>query len=347
MSAITLALILLSSIGFLLSGFFSAYLLFLKKNKSQLHLLLGALLLVLSLRIGKSVFINFTDLPLVVKNLGLAANLAIGPFLLLYGKVLLQQYRLQRRDLWHFVPATLYVIFSPILPNQPASPLWYTSYTFVIVQQLYYLGLAALLIKNWKAAWRHIQHKGFLILWSAISFIWLTYLLIFIQVLPVYLFGALAYSALVIVLAYFAHKEEYRFTQGEKYGPSRLAAEQAQQYLVLVRATIEEDKSYLNSNLTIQDIASQTKLSTKIISQVINEQLKLNFSAFINTYRIEEAKRRLVTEDFRQFTIASIAYDCGFNSISSFNTTFKALTKQTPSQFRKAFLSTRLTNKST
>jgi len=337
MSASILTLVLLSSIGFLFSGFFSVYLLFVKKGKGYLHLLLGGLLLVLSLRIGKSVFHNFTDLPVIIKNIGLAANLAIGPFLLLYGKVLLKQYKLRKKEMWHFLPAILYVVLSPILPNQSGDSFWYGSYAFVIFQQLCYLGFSALLIENWKATWGHAQHKGFVILWSAISLIWLTYLLIFIQLFPVYIFGALAYSVLVMLLAYFVIKEKDFFSSKEKYVQSRLSPQQSKQYLKVIQKTIEQNESYLNSNFSIQDIAAQTNLPAKMISQVINEQLHLNFSAFINTYRIEEAKYRLTAEDYQQLTIASIAYDCGFNSISSFNTSFKAITKQTPSQFRKAF----------
>lgn len=338
MSATTLAIILLSSIGFLFGVFFSAYLLLLNKHKSQLQLLLGGLLLVLSLRIGKSVFYNFVDLPLVIKNLGLAANLAIGPFLLLYGKVLMQEYHLQKKDTIHFLPTLVYIIFSHLIPNETGEYWWSISYTFVIVQQGGYLGWAGRLVKHWKAAWNHRQHKGFVLLWSAISLIWLTFLLIFLQWLPVYLFGALAYSILVIVLGYFVLKEDFTFIQREKYGPSRLSSQQSQQYLSLLQEKMLRDKSYLNANLSIQDLAQQTGLSAKLISQVINEQRQLNFSAFINTYRIEEAQKRLTAEAYRDYTIASIAYDCGFNSISSFNTTFKAMTQQTPSQFRKSVL---------
>lgn len=338
MSATTLAIILLSSIGFLFGVFFSAYLLLLNKYKSHLQLLLGGLLLMLSLRVGKSVFHNFVDLPIFIKNMGLAANLAIGPFLLLYGKVLMQQYQLQRKDLVHFLPAAIYVVFSAFIPNKSGDYWWYLSYTFVIVQQAGYLGAAVRLVEDWRVAWHHTQHKGFVLLWSAISVIWLTYLLIFLQWLPVYLFGALAYSILVIVLGYFVVKEEYAFIQREKYGQSRLSSKQSQQYLSLLQEKMIKDQSYLNPNLSIQDLAKQTDLSTKVISQVINEQLQLNFSAFVNTYRIEEAQKRLTAAAYRDYTIASIAYDCGFNSISSFNTTFKANTQQTPSQFRKTSL---------
>lgn len=337
MSVVTLGLILLSSIGFLLSGFFSVYLLSLKKNRSHLHLLLGGLFLVLSLRVGKSVFYNFTELHVIIKNLGLAANLAIGPFLLLYGKALMHKYELRKKDLWHFFPAGLYVLFSPLIPNQTGNFYWYSSYIFVIIQQLLYLAIPVILVQDWKKTWSKIPQKGFAVLWIAISIMWLTYLLIFVQLLPVYIFGALAYSVLVIVLAYFLLQEENIFTPIRKYKQSRLSSKQSKQYLETIQENLAKEKSYLNPELSINDLADQVDLSSKVISQVINEQLGLNFSAFINTYRIEEAKRRLTNESYQQFTIASIAYDCGFNSISSFNTSFKVFTKQTPSQFRKTF----------
>lgn len=340
MSAITLSLILLSSIGFLLGGLYATYLLLFKKPNNVPQLLLGGLLLALSLRVGKSVFYNFTELPLVIKNMGLAANLAIGPFLLLYGKVLIDRHELKRTEIWHFFPAALYILFSPIIPNQSEDFFWLVSYGFVIVQQLVYLGISIKRIPDWRQAWVDPRKKGYVLLWSGVTLIWLSYLLIFLGWLPLYLFAALSYSVLMLVLAYFIIVEENIFSLGEKYGSNRLSPEKAQQYLKMIQASIIQDQRYLQPDLSIQEVADSLKVSTKVVSQVINEQLKLNFSTFINGYRIAEAQRRLRSEIYRPYTIASIAYDCGFNSISSFNTTFKSITKQTPSQFRKSFSKT-------
>ena len=340
MSTLTLLLILFSSVGFLISGFFSLYLLFIKKHRALLDLLLGGLLLALSIRIGKSVFYNFTELPIAIKNLGLAANLAIGPFLWLYGKVAIDKSALRKHDYLHFIPAGVYIVFCGLIPNQISSVHWQTSYGFVIFQQLCYLAVSTMLINSWEESWRDGGHKSFLILWGAIGIIWLTYLLIYIELIPAYIFGALAYSLLAILLAFFALEEGWLLSPREKYGPQRLSSIQSQRYLELVQAKLEADQAFLNPNLNIQDFSHQVSLPAKVISQVINDQLKLNFSAFINSYRIAEAQRRLSSDTYTPFTIASIAYDCGFNSISSFNTTFKLLTKQTPSAYRKSFRKT-------
>jgi len=75
-------------------------------------------------------------------------------------------------------------------------------------------------------------------------------------------------------------------------------------------------------------------LTPHILSQVINEQLSSNFNDFINSYRVEEAKKMLMNPEMKNFTIASIAYDSGFNTLSAFNVAFKKFTGITPPQFR-------------
>jgi AraC-like DNA-binding protein len=57
-----------------------------------------------------------------------------------------------------------------------------------------------------------------------------------------------------------------------------------------------------------------------------------HFSEFINTYRIDFAKK-LLKETYLK--IEAIAYDSGFNSLSTFNTVFKKETGFTPSKYRK------------
>jgi len=74
-------------------------------------------------------------------------------------------------------------------------------------------------------------------------------------------------------------------------------------------------------------------MSVNHLSQVINQQSGKNFFKFINEYRVEEAKRLLTDQSTQKYTILAIAYDCGFNSKSSFNTIFKQYTGKTPSDF--------------
>ena len=69
---------------------------------------------------------------------------------------------------------------------------------------------------------------------------------------------------------------------------------------------------------------------------MLNRELNTTFYDFINHYRVEETKQRLLSPDYRHYSIIAIAFDCGFNSEASFNRIFRQATGSTPSQYRKA-----------
>jgi AraC-like DNA-binding protein len=69
---------------------------------------------------------------------------------------------------------------------------------------------------------------------------------------------------------------------------------------------------------------------------VINQREGKHFYDFVNTYRIEEFKEMIAARKNLQFTLLSIALDCGFSSKTSFNRYFKKATGQTPSEYVEA-----------
>ena len=97
---------------------------------------------------------------------------------------------------------------------------------------------------------------------------------------------------------------------------------------------ISEKELCLNSNLTLEETAIQLDVPKHILSQYLNEKLKISFSTYINRLRVEKAKVFLKTKT--KFTIEGIGYESGFNSKSTFFTTFKKHTGKTPSQFKKS-----------
>ncbi len=105
----------------------------------------------------------------------------------------------------------------------------------------------------------------------------------------------------------------------------------------LKKVTIEQ-KPYLNPELTINDLAAMIPCNRHHLSQVLNESLKNSFYDYINYYRVEEAKQLLMNASKENHKISSIAYDAGFNSLSTFNEIFRKHTGTTPSQFRKDLL---------
>jgi AraC-like DNA-binding protein len=101
-----------------------------------------------------------------------------------------------------------------------------------------------------------------------------------------------------------------------------------------IRNHIETHKPYLDKNLTIQSLAEMLNLSKADLSAILNNQLNKNFNDFINSYRVEEVKRKLDDPEFNKYTVLTIAEMCGFNSQSSFYRIFKNLTGKTPNDYQ-------------
>lgn len=97
-----------------------------------------------------------------------------------------------------------------------------------------------------------------------------------------------------------------------------------------------EEKPFLNSSLTIQDVSREIKIPVRELSLLINHQLGQHFYDFVNAYRIESAMDILKDTTKNKVTILEILYEVGFNSKSSFNTAFKKHTGNTPTYYRKA-----------
>lgn len=96
-----------------------------------------------------------------------------------------------------------------------------------------------------------------------------------------------------------------------------------------------DKKPFLNPYVTIQEISKDLKIPTRELSVLINHTLGQHFFDFVNTYRIENAKKILKDHAKSKETILEILYEVGFNSKSSFNTAFKKHTGFTPTEYRK------------
>lgn len=104
-----------------------------------------------------------------------------------------------------------------------------------------------------------------------------------------------------------------------------------------VTTTLEEQKLYLDSQLTLSGLAQATGLSRHHLSEVLNKHAGKNFYEFINEYRIGEVRSRLAQDSNAR--VLDIALAAGFSSKSTFNAIFKQFTGQTPTQYRKALQS--------
>nr|WP_051383287.1 AraC family transcriptional regulator [Bradyrhizobium sp. WSM3983] len=100
------------------------------------------------------------------------------------------------------------------------------------------------------------------------------------------------------------------------------------------------ERTYRQEGLTIGALAARLDVPEHRLRQAINEGLGYrNFNAFLNRYRIEDAKLALSDVTQREVPVLTIAMDAGFQSIGPFNRAFKAETGATPTEFRREALS--------
>lgn len=96
------------------------------------------------------------------------------------------------------------------------------------------------------------------------------------------------------------------------------------------------DHLYREPSQSVGLLAKRMGLPEHKLRRLINQGLgHRNFSAFLNTYRLADARRWLADPAQRDTPILTIAMDAGFQSIGPFNRAFKAETGVTPSEFRR------------
>jgi len=105
-----------------------------------------------------------------------------------------------------------------------------------------------------------------------------------------------------------------------------------------LKSLMEKEQLFLNPLLKLSDVVLQTSIPQKTISAVLNQHIKKSFNEYVNDYRIEAFKKRLLENKDTSLTITGIAFECGFNSQATFQRVFKMHTKQSPSSFRNAHL---------
>jgi AraC-like DNA-binding protein len=119
----------------------------------------------------------------------------------------------------------------------------------------------------------------------------------------------------------------------DKYKKSGLSEDERKTLVGRIKFIMENEKPFIEYDLNILDLSKMLETSVNKLSQVINESFHKNFYNLVNYYRIEEVKKLLKDPETKKFTIISIAYDCGFNSKSSFYSAFKKNTGITPKEY--------------
>lgn len=268
--------------------------------------------------------------------------------------------------LWHFLPFAIFLIFRlPFFITGKNIEFSYETGRIVFFILQITLPLQALIywILSFIKLQKHIKNlrqissstekndliwlKYFLLILALIIVVWFN--LVFFSLEYLIQFTPVIYLLSVFFLAYFSlqQKEIFDFSKSElnelssiqiykKDSPKRVSGNRLNELDEKLRTLTESEKVYLENDLSLPKLAKRLEASCNETSFVINELYEDNFYNFINKYRIEEAKRLLLSEKYNQLNVLGIAYESGFNSKTTFNTTFKKYTGMSPTEFVKA-----------
>tara|TARA_R100000027_G_scaffold50114_4_gene38796 strand:+ start:13893 stop:14822 length:930 start_codon:yes stop_codon:yes gene_type:complete len=95
-------------------------------------------------------------------------------------------------------------------------------------------------------------------------------------------------------------------------------------------------KNYINrryqDQISLNDAARAVNASTRHFCKIFKQATRITFTDYLSRVRIEKAKTLLAN---RNFLVSEIAFEVGFESISQFNRSFKRITGQSPTEFRR------------
>jgi AraC-like DNA-binding protein len=298
---------------------------------------------------------------------GMPFILLAAPSFYLYVKSLaFTDFRLRRSHLLHTAPFVLAMIFFSFkfyfLPSETKEALlagakafpegfWILFNLLVFAQLLVYFVADLRILKRYRSEIRERYSSVSEINLSWLSFILFAFIAAWLSSVVVFLshnYFWKVYNELQFVnfFAFFLFFN-YIFYKGlaqpelfsgleekPKYVSSRLTETESMEFLAKLTACMENEKPFLNPDLTLKDLGEQLQIPARYLSQVINERTHQNFYDYVSQHRIAEAKR-ILSDPSNDKTVLEVLYEVGFNSKSSFNTAFKKFTGSTPTHFRK------------
>ncbi|MFZ4928894.1 helix-turn-helix domain-containing protein [Chryseobacterium sp. Mn2064] len=240
-----------------------------------------------------------------------------------------------------------------------SNPFEYLSIMLILIQALFYTGLSYITIRKHQKKIQQFSSNT-----EGINLNWLEYIILVLLIVNViYVIYNLFYdpkslnffiNTVFLLVIYFVgyyslkQKEIYPLeekqreelisindnTDSEEIKKKLISDEELSKIKTSLENLMNTQKPYLDSELNLIKLAEMLAVSTHHLSYVINTGFGKNFFQYVNEFRVEYAQK-LLKETHNKLSILGIAYESGFNSKTSFNTTFKKVTGKTPSEFKK------------
>jgi AraC-like DNA-binding protein len=296
------------------------------------------------------------------------AQLLKGPLLLLYVISLTEDaFTFTRRHLAHLVPMTIAVLWLLVFQldssdlrfktigqteteRQIANSVWH----FIKIMPFFYALAAVNRVRLYRIGlhnqysnfspteptWLNMLSLGFLFTWSfsiLVHVIANTVALGAPQISD--LFGITEnYIIFILINALFinsvVHTHKLLTTKPE-VAKDKIDEKLTDSAIQKVQLGMEVQKLFLKQNLNIDEFSKRINLPVKEVSAVINKHYGTNFFEFMNSYRVEEAKRLLGDSQHADMTVMDVLLHAGFNSKSAFHRFFNRLVGMSPTEYRK------------
>lgn len=297
------------------------------------------------------------------------AILFFGATVYLFTKSSLTDKRFALRDLLHYVPAVLYILFVVVYFMIPSDAIivarikrgeLYTVVTILVAigltVNLSYWSLSLIQFLRFKNNLKNelsytLKTRFFLNFLMAIG----ACLLVWVSIYFTSLFGPetierearqliwLGIAFIILFIAYYGMIAPDLFripsvNRTQKYSQSKLSSEDMDALKLQLETIMTAKKPYLNSTLMKAELATLLGISNPELARLLNERIGMNFFDFVNYYRIKEFIALAETDKAKELTFFGLAQEAGFNSKTTFNKSFKSLIGSSPSEY---FLKTR------
>lgn len=318
-------MVLFGGYGILQSLLLSMYVLTSKLRKATSNLVLVALNLFLIFFLADSLYLFIDESNVVHFNsISLTSLALIGPLTLLYCHVFLNpDYKAGLSELLQLVP--------------PFLPLVYQ----MNVCKLHLLGIGGYILIYTVAACMVVSRSSSTVLKKRWLYVLLSSIGTVVLLLSCFSMNylcivgiSIGFSVMIYLISFLSirfYKELFE-PVSKKIAPYQKSDnDETRQLFQKVSDEIVTKKLFKDPELTLPKLASLTNIHTHKLSHLINQQSGKGFPEYINLLRLEEARNLLRTSDMK---VAAVAFECGFNSLSSFYTHFKKSDGMTPSEFR-------------
>ncbi len=334
--------------------------------RNRLNTLLAIFLFSTGIHTTLNYFVRFTnakfDYPQLI-GFGDVFNLLYGPVLFFYLKAIIEN-KLKKEDYLHFLPSVL-LIFGLITFHMQHENINFMTYISsnmhrvvifsVVGSNLLYLFLSTRIylehfkenyaVEKWISVWFSIA-ISFILLKVIINGVFLSSFYV-VTTISAELRNILEYIFILInaTIVGIAGIYTLRYPSVFSLYPSKIfkkkiipsSSDKDSNGMLLenLKQLLTTEKLYLKPELTEREVAHELNIQPYILSKMLNESIGQNFNRYINNFRIEEAKKLLLSPDTNNATNYSIAIDSGFKTESVYYANFKKIVGMTPKQFQK------------